>query len=432
METTGDNAPTQVQVKFVTRHPEITVGTAPILVPSNLKRFGLSQVVNHLLDSSAPIPFDFLVDGAFLRSNLDTYIKENGLSSESILTLEYVRAAVPPKYLSSFQHDDWVSSVSYKPGSDANPLILSGSYDGISRLWDFSGQIVAEAPGHGSSIKSVTWLEDETFLTSSMDRSIRMWKCHKDEEGKVENITCLAEYIGHTSTVDDLAVSPGSTQFLSASSDGTIGIWNSSVSDSPPAPADNAPLRSKKRKLERQDPKVPQLGCLGRLTGHSGPLSAVAFAHNDKTVAYSVSWDHTIRTWDIMTMSSVDTRTTQHPILSLCLLPTLSLIACGSSARHITLHDPRADASGVSSATLRGHTNAVVSLSPSPANEWQMASSSHDGTVRIWDVRASQNGNLFTIPNKTPNTKIFDVEWTPAGIISGGEDKQIHIHAVDV
>src|SRR5690554_5271199 len=132
------------------------------LTSTSLKRLGLSQVINHLLDTSKPIPFDFLVDGAFLRTTLDSYIAENGLSSESVITLEYVRAAEPPKYLSSFEHDDWVSSVSTLPS--ASPLILSGSYDGIARVWSNDGQVLAEASGHGSAIKSVKWVDSNNFL----------------------------------------------------------------------------------------------------------------------------------------------------------------------------------------------------------------------------------------------------------------------------
>lgn len=275
---------------------------------TSLKRLGLSQVINHLLDTSKPIPFDFLVDGAFLRTTLDSYIAENGLSSESVITLEYVRAAEPPKYLSSFEHDDWVSSVSTL--QSASPLILSGSYDGIARVWSNDGQVLAEASGHGSAIKSVKWVDSNNFLTSSMDRSLRLWS-YTDSSA-----VCIAEYVGHKSTAENIAVHAGTSRVLSAGTDNTLGIWSTSPTDLPPAPIDAAPMRAKKRKVARAE-KVEQFGALARLEGHSAPVSAVAFAPEDATVAYSVSWDHTIRTWDLATFSLVETRTTQHPILSL-------------------------------------------------------------------------------------------------------------------
>lgn len=425
----------QVQVKFVTRHPDIAVPTAPILVPSNLKRYGLSQIINHLLDTTSPIPFDFLTGGAFLRTSLDAHLQSNGLSAESVITLEYVRAVVPPKFQAAFQHDDWVSSVSTAAALDGdNTLarILSGSYDGIARVWNLSGQVLAEAPGHSSAIKSVKWLDDGAqFVTSSMDRTLRLWSYSDDA------IAPVAELLGHKATVENIAVHSASRRILSASTDSTVGLWSTQSSDSPAAPTDVLPPKPKKRKTASSAAvaaaTAPRYGPLGLLSGHSSPVSAVMFDPKDSTVAYSVSWDHTIRTWDLQTQALVDTRTTQHPVLSVCALPGLSLLACGSSARHITLHDPRASASTVATSTLRGHTNAVVALCADGRSEWQMVSAGHDGAIRVWDVRAAGSGSMFTIKREggegvTGREKVFDVEWSRIGIVSGGEDKRVQIN----
>ncbi|KAL0640793.1 ribosome biogenesis protein ytm1 [Maublancomyces gigas] len=425
----------QVQVKFVTRHPDIAVPTAPILVPSNLKRYGLSQIINHLLDTATPVPFDFLTGGAFLRTSLDAHLQSNGLSAESVITLEYVRAVVPPKFQAAFQHDDWVSSVSTAVFDGDNTLtrILSGSYDGIARVWNLSGQVLAEAPGHNSAIKSVKWLDNGAqFVTSSMDRTLHLWSYSDDA------IVPVAEFLGHKATVENIAVHSASHRILSASADSTVGLWSTQSSECPAAPTDILPPKPKKRKTTSSPAVVaataaPRYGPLGLLSGHSSPVSAVTFDPKDPTVAYSVSWDHTIRTWDLPTQALVDTRTTQHPILSVCVLPGLSLLACGSSARHITLHDPRASASTVATSTLRGHTNAVVALCADGQSEWQMASAGHDGTVRVWDVRAAGSGSMFTIKREggevvTGREKVFDVEWSRIGIVSGGSDKRVQIN----
>ena len=370
-----------------------------------------------------------------MRSTLDAYISENGLSSESTLTLEYVRAAVPPKFLTSFQHDDWVSSVAtsiFPTKSNRDAVVLSGSYDGIARVWNQSGQVLAEASGHSAAIKSVKWIDGGEFVTGGMDRTMRLWR-YTAESALEANVKSIAEYVGHKSTIESIAVNAAAKRILSASADGNVGVWNTNYKESPLAPETDLPMRTKKRRLQATGPKAPQHGAMGMLQGHTAPVSGVAFAPNDNTVAYSVSWDHTIRTWDLTTMWHVDTKTTQHPILSLCALKSLNLLACGSSARHIILHDPRAEAQGVTAATLRGHSNAVVALSANPSNDWELASAGHDGTVRVWDVRASSSGNLFTInregENLTGTEKVFDVEWSSVGIVSGGEDKRVQINA---
>jgi ribosome biogenesis protein YTM1 len=39
----------QIQVRFKSRKESLAVPTDPILVPTRLKRFGLSEIINHLL-----------------------------------------------------------------------------------------------------------------------------------------------------------------------------------------------------------------------------------------------------------------------------------------------------------------------------------------------------------------------------------------------
>lgn len=435
-----DPAPTpKVQVQFVTRHADIAVPPAPILVPTALKRYGLSQIINHLLDTPTPVPFDFLVSGSFLRGSLDAYLTQHGLSAESVVTLEYVRAVVPPKFRAAFQHDDWVSSVNTLSASGAAgaaaPLILSGSYDGIARVWNISGQVLAEAAGHSAPIKAAKWTPNGTgIITAGMDRTVRLWSYDPTAES---TITPLAELLAHKSTITHLAVDPRSTHILSASTDSTIGLWTTTPTTTlPPAPASLLPPKpTKKRKTASTTPTVPRYGPLAQLTGHTGPASAVEFDAADTTVAYSVGWDHTIRTWDLATHRLVDTRTTQHPIASMCVLPSLSLLAAGSTARHITLHDPRAGASEVAAGVLRGHTNCVAALCAGAegAGEWMMASAGHDGTVRVWDVRAVGSGSVFVVKREggegvTGREKVFCVEWSGVGIVSGGEDRRVQIN----
>lgn len=41
----------QVQVRFTTQQPEYAVNDAAILLPSNIKKDGLSEIVNSLLDN---------------------------------------------------------------------------------------------------------------------------------------------------------------------------------------------------------------------------------------------------------------------------------------------------------------------------------------------------------------------------------------------
>jgi ribosome biogenesis protein YTM1 len=115
----------------------------------DFKRYQLSTLVNRLLDTDKPIPLEFLVNGQFLRTSLDDFLTQNGISAESTLNVEYVKALVPPTHVASYEHDDWVSSVDVLSASSnaakwagsaydgsRQPRIISGSFDSIIRVWD--------------------------------------------------------------------------------------------------------------------------------------------------------------------------------------------------------------------------------------------------------------------------------------------------------
>ena len=434
----------------------------------DLRRYALSTLVNALLENDKPVPFEFLIKGAFLRTSIDEYLTANGISAETTLSVEYVRAIIPPLYLASFEHDDWVSSADVLSNSSpagqwasksASPVsgqerILSGSFDGLLRVWNMSSEVLATSPsaadgGHTSSIKAAKLISPTQVASSGLDRTIRVWKYTEDPEGFTASLSPQLELYGHKASVDSLAVHHPSSRILSASADHSVGIWSTRKSDAPTAQATLLPqnnTRSSKRRKLTTSTSTPQRGPLALLKSHSAPVASTIFAPNDPTVAYSASWDHTLRTWDLPTASLVDTRTTSHALLSLTALPDLNLLAVGTSARHITLIDPRVSATTISAMTLRGHTNAVVTLARDPDSTYGLVSGSHDGTCRIWDVRSSRSENdgpvgesMYTITRESvkgekgrvggEGIKVFGLCWDgDIGIVSGGEDKRVQIN----
>ncbi len=342
--------------------------------------------------------------------------------------------------------------------------ILSASYDGVLRVWNMSAEVIATSTstaegGHTSPVKSAKFMSATKVVSSSLDRVVRVWTYSESMDSKpTASLSPSLELYGHKASVDSLAVNPKSARILSASADHSIGLWSTDKSVAPPAPSSllpSAPRNSsnKRRKLNAEGPVIPKRGPLSLLAAHTAPVSATAFHPTDATVAYSVSWDHTLRTWDLTTSNLVDTRTTSHPLLSLAALPTLSLLAAGTSARHISLIDPRASATAVVPLTLRGHTNAVVAVATDPVNPYGLVSGSHDGTCRVWDVRSvrtAQGGegqgrvgeSVFVLGRESvadkeepwnkpggEGVKVFGVAWdTTVGIVSCGEDKRVQIN----
>ncbi|KAJ5610459.1 hypothetical protein N7510_007178 [Penicillium lagena] len=463
----------QVRVHLTSKQEEIALpeSTGPILVPTGLRRYALSTLVNNLLSTEKPVPFEFLINGTFLRTSIDEYLTANGISSETTLEIEYVRALIPPLHIASFQHDDWVSSAdvlsttspaaSWASGATVakgQERILSASYDGLLRIWNMSSETIATSPaaadgGHSASIKAAKFVSPHQIVSAGLDRTVRLWKYSEEEDGFSGKISPQLELYGHKSGIDSLAVHAPSSRILTASSDHTVGFWSSKKTESPAAPENLLPssvARTSKRRKLNSSVSTPQRGPLALLSAHTGPVSAAIFDARDSTVGYSTSWDHSLRTWDLVTSSLVDTRTTSHSLLSLEHLPDLHLLAAGTSARHITLIDPRTSATTLSAMTLRGHTNAVVSLARDPHSTYGLISGSHDGTCRIWDIRSTKTDkdgvvgeSVYTISRKSleeegksdskrvggEGVKVFSVCWDQqVGIVSAGEDKRIQIN----
>lgn len=425
------------------------VGTAFSNSMLDLRRYALSTVVNQLLDLEKAIPLEFLINGKYLRTSIDEYLTANGISAETTLDVEYVRALIPPLHVASFLHDDWVSDVDVLSGEGQDPRILSSSYDGLLRIWNNSSQTIAVSPsaehgGHTASIKSAKFFSPTQLVSSGLDRTIRLWKYNENEDGFSGTISPHLELHGHTGSVENIQVHASSNRILSASTDHSVGLWSTKKSEAPAAPT-TATRTSKRRKVHSSS-NTPSRGPLALLKAHTAPVSGVVFDARDSTVGYSTSWDHTLRTWDLVTGALVDTRTTSHPLLSTAHLPDVHLIAAGTSARHITMIDPRVSATTVSAMTLRGHTNAVVTLARDPGSAYGLLSGSHDGTCRIWDLRSTKSDkdgvvgeSIYSIPRKSlegagkrvggEGVKVFGVCWDKTvGILSAGEDKAIQIN----
>ncbi|KAI7372515.1 Ribosome biogenesis protein, partial [Hortaea werneckii] len=222
----------QVRIHLKTRSPDLELpqDTGPILVSTELKRYQLSTLVNRLLETEKPVPLEFLINGQFLRTSLDEFLTQNGISAETTLSVEYVKALVPPLFVSSYEHDDWVSSLDVlsqgsRPAQWAgeragavSQRILTGSYDGLLRVWNMSNDVVATGQGHTAAVKAAKFISPQQVVSSGVDRTLRLWKFDDAEAAGAGALTPTMELYGHRAAVENLAVHAPSSRILSASS----------------------------------------------------------------------------------------------------------------------------------------------------------------------------------------------------------------------
>lgn len=168
------------------------------------------------METDQPIPLEFLINGQFLRTSLDDFLTQNGISAETLLNVEYVKALIPPLPVASYEHDDWVSSVDVlsplsraaqwtgdAAATSASQRILSGSYDGLLRIWNMSSEVVATGTGHNAAVKSARFMSPTQVVSSSVDRTLRVWK-YEDSSTGGSALTPTLELYGHQASVDEI------------------------------------------------------------------------------------------------------------------------------------------------------------------------------------------------------------------------------------
>ncbi|KAI8079998.1 WD40-repeat-containing domain protein [Halteromyces radiatus] len=280
----------QIQIRLITKQKQYAVKDAPILVPAAFKRYGLSEIVNSLLDLDKPIPFEFLIDGEILRTSIAEYLTEQQLSTENVITIEYIESMLPPTPLTSYQHDDWISSVQ---GYDS--LFLTGSYDNMVRLWNTSGECTHTLIGHTEAVKSVAFgsvtASSTTLFSAGLDHIALAWQINEDGDEEV-----LYECRGHQAAIESLAVHPQKSYFATASADATIRVWSTEKPMEDEVVSQETPAKKKKRtETKNRLTKAQSV----TLSGHVGPVNAIDYDTADGNVIYSGGWDHSIRSWDV-------------------------------------------------------------------------------------------------------------------------------------
>ncbi|KAG0309083.1 WD repeat-containing protein 12 [Dissophora globulifera] len=413
----------QVQVKFVTRQRQFAIPETAIQTPARLRRYGLSQIINLVLQNEGEKqrPFDFLIDGEFLRTSLAEYLEERNLSTENVLTIEYVESMLPPTPLSSYEHDDWVSAVQvHRQGG-----FLTGSYDNHVRLWNRQGECTQILAGHTGAVKAVQWLTSDgdngTLLSGALDRSVLAWEYnHSDNSYSV-----LYECRGHTAGIESIALNATGDQFATGSADSMIKIWTTTV----PKTSDHIEevTETRKRRKTAKDDRILKAPIL-TLSAHTGSVSAVVYNPTAADTLYSGGWDHSVRVWDVENHVNVTTKNCEKVVHALDYSQHSGLLATGHADPVIRLWDPRTEDSSVVKQTLSGHQNWVTSVSWSPSSSYMLASGSYDGLVKVWDIRAK--GALYSLSHGKGSKKVFSIDWSDDIMLSGGEDNQMKIHKV--
>lgn len=249
-------------------------------------------------------------------------------------------------------HEELVYGLAWSPDGK---MLVSGSLDHTTRLWDVASQEEIGSLNHTDDVRDIALSQDGTRLAVANGSQVSLWDIASRQE--------IATFTGHADDVLCVALSPDGKKLAAGSEDSSIYLWDT---------------------LSGQQ--------IAALSGHKFKVSDVAWDPNGGTLV-SGSWDGTVRLWSVDETRELiaipggeDER-----VLSVAWSPDTKIVAAGSSYRRIRLWFVERVKSGSEkeAAILSGHTSWVYSVAFSPDGKL-LVSGSDDGTVRLWDVASGE------------------------------------------
>jgi len=296
-------------------------------------------------------------------------------------------------------------------------IVASSGENQTIRLWDReSGEVVRMLPGHAERVVGLAFSPDGKWLaSSSTDGSVKVWDVR---EGRLAHL--FTEHVGDWAR--RVAFSPDSRKLTAATYKNSVSVWDVTSG----AVLLTLPITGRvKDILFTPDGKsvvaacvdeVPHIqfwdartGVRGMTLNHPGESHSIAISGDGRLLA-SAETNRQVRLTELP--SGRELRTLLPPrdetVLDLDLSPDGRWLAM--TGRWVgSIWDV---ASGALQCELRGHEDGMELISFSP-DGGEVATSSGDATVRLWDARSGKLRRI--LPARPPDTPITSLAFSADG-----------------
>ncbi|BAZ23548.1 WD-40 repeat protein [Kalymmatonema gypsitolerans NIES-4073] len=314
-----------------------------------------------------------------------------------------------------------VNSISFSPDGK---LIATAGYDGTTKLWNLSGQPFTTLKGHQASVNGVSFkplsvrdslrerplasLKEEGTLiaTASDDGTVRLWNLSGQQ---------VAELKEHQRSVNSISFSPNGQMVASTGEDKTIRVWD--LSGNQVLIFEGGPYSvsfSSDGKLitTAEEDGIIRLRNLSTqkvvvLKGNHGSIRSISFSPKNKLIATG-GYDGTIRLWNFVGQQVAKFKGHRNTVNNVSFSPDGKLIASTAQGQPLMVRD----LSGKQVIMFKGSQYQVSSASFSPDGKL-IATAGEDGTLRLWDLSGKEfkkfKGHQRQVNNVTfsPNGKLI-------------------------
>ncbi|CAF2138018.1 hypothetical protein IGI04_005709 [Brassica rapa subsp. trilocularis] len=452
--------------------PEGTNLGSAMYIPQTAGPLQLTQLVNRFLNNEEMLPYSFYVSDEELLVPVGTYLENNNVSVETVLTIVYQQQAVfrirPVNRCSQTiaGHAEAVLCVSFSP--DGKQL-ASGSGDTTVRLWDlYTETPLFTCKGHRNWVLSIAWSPDGKHLVSgSKSGEICCWNPKKGElDGNP--LTGHKKWITGISW-EPVHLSSPCRRFVTSSKDGDARIWDVTLKKTLICLSGHTLavtcvkwggdgiIYTGSQDCTIKMWETTQGKLIRELKGHGHWVNSLAlsteyvlrtgaFDHTGRQYPpneemkkalerynqakgdsperlVSGSDDFTMFLWEPSVSKQPKKRLTGHQQLvnHVYFSPDGKWIASASFDRSVRLWN---GVTGQFVTAFRGHVGPVYQVSWS-ADSRLLLSGSKDSTLKIWEIRTR------TLKQDLPGhaDEVFAVDWSPDGekVVSGGKDKVLKL-----
>jgi len=266
-----------------------------------------------------------------------------------------------------------MTSVAFSPDGQS---VITASMDGNVSLWDLEDESIGQCfKGHRGPVMSVVFSRDGAVaLTAGEDRTARLWSTSSG--------VCLQTIRGHDGPLRAAAISNNSRHILTASDDRTAKLWVRQNQVCEHSQWHESPVMSNQAGLKSPVASSPLLV----LRDHALAVMSCNFSPKGDTAVTSAE-DGCAKIWSLTSGEVLETLNGHRgmPVTSAEFSHDGSMVVTASwDCMAIVWFIDESDEEN-EFLTLAGHTGAVTRATFCTAGK-TVATSSLDGTVKLWDV----------------------------------------------